>query len=64
MPAAAGGTQIHRLMEFIVTNVGPDLSVISPTVFIVLVIMAIVSTVITTPARRACLGPRPRRLQE
>jgi len=40
----------RALMELIVINVGLDLGVISPTVFTMLVIMAIVSTVITTPA--------------
>jgi len=40
------------LMELIVINVGLDLGVISPKVFTMLVIMAIVSTVITTPALR------------
>jgi Kef-type K+ transport system membrane component KefB len=39
-------------MELIVINVGLDLGVISPKVFTMLVIMAIVSTVITTPALR------------
>jgi len=40
------------LMELIVINVGLDLGVISPKIFTMLVIMAIVSTVITTPALR------------
>jgi Kef-type K+ transport system membrane component KefB len=40
------------LMELIVINVGLDLGVISPKVFTMLVIMAIFSTVITTPALR------------
>jgi Kef-type K+ transport system membrane component KefB len=40
------------LMELIVINVGLDLGVISPKVFTMLVIMALVSTVITTPALR------------
>jgi Kef-type K+ transport system membrane component KefB len=42
----------RALMEFIVINVGLDLGVISPKVFTLLVIMAIFSTVITTPALR------------
>jgi len=49
------------LMELIVINVGLDLGVISPKVFTMLVIMAIVSTLITTPALRYYLprvGPR------
>lgn len=45
----------RALMELIVINVGLDLGVISPKVFTMLVIMAIVSTVITTPAVRYCL---------
>jgi Kef-type K+ transport system membrane component KefB len=40
------------LMELIVINAGLDLGVISPKVFTMLVIMAIFSTVITTPALR------------
>jgi Kef-type K+ transport system membrane component KefB len=40
------------LMELIVINVGLDLGVISPKVFTMLVIMALVSTLITTPALR------------
>jgi Kef-type K+ transport system membrane component KefB len=40
------------LMELIVINVGLDLGVISPKLFTMLVIMAIFSTVITTPALR------------
>jgi Kef-type K+ transport system membrane component KefB len=42
----------RALMELIVINVGLDLGVISPKVFTMLVIMAIFSTVITTPALR------------
>ena len=51
----------RALMELIVINVGLDLGVISPKVFTMLVIMAIVSTLITTPALRYYLprvGPR------
>jgi Kef-type K+ transport system membrane component KefB len=40
------------LMELIVINVGLDLGVISPKLFTMLVIVAIFSTVITTPALR------------
>jgi len=40
------------LMELVVINVGLDLGVISEQMFTILVIMAIVSTVITTPALR------------
>jgi Kef-type K+ transport system membrane component KefB len=49
----------RALMELIVINVGLDLGVISPKVFTMLVIMAIFSTVITTPALRYYL-PRAR----
>jgi Kef-type K+ transport system membrane component KefB len=37
------------LMELIVLNVGLDLGVISPTLFAMLVVMALVATVMTTP---------------
>jgi Kef-type K+ transport system membrane component KefB len=42
----------RALMELIVLNVGLDLGVITPKLFTMLVIMAIVSTIITTPALR------------
>jgi Kef-type K+ transport system membrane component KefB len=42
----------RALMELIVLNVGLDLGVITPKLFTMLVIMAVVSTVITTPALR------------
>jgi len=45
----------RALMELIVINVGLDLGVISQKVFTMLVIMAIVSTVVTTPALRRYL---------
>src|SRR6185369_11059465 len=38
------------LMELIVLNVGLDLGVISPTLYAMLVIMALVTTIATTPA--------------
>lgn len=41
------------LMELIVLNVGLDLGVLSPTLFAMLVIMAIVTTVATTPVLHA-----------
>jgi Kef-type K+ transport system membrane component KefB len=50
----------RALMELIVINVGLDLGVISPKLFTMLVIMAIFSTVITTPALRYYL-PRTKR---
>ena len=40
----------RALMELIIINVGLDLGVISQNMFTMLVIMAIVSTVVTTPA--------------
>jgi Kef-type K+ transport system membrane component KefB len=46
----------RALMELIVINVGFDLGVISQKMFTMLVIMAIVSTVITTPALRFYLS--------
>jgi len=45
----------RALMELIVINVGFDLGVISQTMFTMLVIMAVVTTVITTPLLRAWL---------
>src|SRR5258706_14809968 len=46
------------LMELIVINIGYDLNVIPKTIFTMLVIMAIVSTVITTPALKRWLEVR------
>jgi len=48
----------RALMELIVINVGLDLGVISPKMFTMLVIMAICSTVVTTPALRFFLKRR------
>jgi Kef-type K+ transport system membrane component KefB len=50
-PAAAIGVLMNTrgLMELIVLNIGLDLGVISPTLFAMMVIMAIVTTFITTP---------------
>ncbi|MDD2769069.1 MAG: cation:proton antiporter [Methylococcus sp.] len=45
----------RALMELVVLNVGYDLGVISRNVFTMLVLMAIVSTVLTTPGLRAWL---------
>lgn len=42
----------RALMELIVVNVGYDLGVITQKLFTMLVIMAIVSTVVTTPVLR------------
>ena len=44
------------LMELIVLNIGMDLRVISPTLFAMLVMMALVTTFATTPICR--LSPR------
>jgi Kef-type K+ transport system membrane component KefB len=43
------------LMELVVINVGFDLGVISQQMFTILVLMALVSTIVTTPALRALL---------
>jgi Kef-type K+ transport system membrane component KefB len=59
--SAAAGVQavaVHKseaLMELIVINVGYDLGVISQQMFAMLVIMAVVSTIATTPGLRAWL---------
>ena len=45
----------RALMELIVINVGYDLGVISQDMFTMLVLMAIVSTVVTTPGLRRWL---------
>ena len=49
--AAALGILMNTrgLMELIVLNIGLDLGVISPTLFAMLVIMAVVTTVMTSP---------------
>jgi Kef-type K+ transport system membrane component KefB len=49
----------RALMELVVINVGYDLGVIPQSVFTMLVLMAIVSTVITTPALRRWLQVQP-----
>ena len=46
------------LMELIVLNVGLDLKVISPRMFAMLVIMAIVTTLMTTPVLDRLVGDR------
>jgi Kef-type K+ transport system membrane component KefB len=45
----------RALMELIVINIGYDLGVIPPSVFTMLVIMAVVSTLVTAPALRLWL---------
>ena len=44
------------LMELVVLNIGLDLGVISPTLFTMMVVMAIVTTVATSPALLWVLG--------
>jgi K+:H+ antiporter len=46
------------LMELIVLNVGRDLNVISPTLFTMMVLMALVTTIATTPVLDALGGSR------
>ena len=46
----------RALMELVVINVGLDLGVIPPAVFTMLVLMAIASTVVTTPALKSWLN--------
>lgn len=55
--AALGSLMNTRgLMELIVLNIGLDLGVISPTLFAMLVIMALATTLSTTPALHMILG--------
>ena len=52
MPASAGlGVLMNTrgLMELIVLNIGLDLGVISPALFTMMVLMALVTTIATTP---------------
>ena len=46
----------RALMELVVINIGYDLGVIPPTVFTMLVLMAILSTVVTAPVLRVYFG--------
>lgn len=46
------------LMELVALNVGLDLGIISPTLFTMLVLMALVTTFATTPMLRVVLGSR------
>ena len=41
------------LMELIVLNVGLDLRILSPTLFAMLVLMAVITTLMTTPVLQA-----------
>jgi Kef-type K+ transport system membrane component KefB len=47
------------LVELIVLNIGLDLGIISPRLFAMLVIMALVTTLMTTPGFRALTHDRP-----
>jgi len=47
------------LMELIVLNVGLDLGVVSPTLFTMLVLMALVTTIATTPILRRLFPANP-----
>ena len=47
------------LMELIVLNIGLDLRVISPALFAMMVMMAIVTTMLTSPIVRALVRPEP-----
>jgi len=47
------------LMELIVLNIGLDLRVISPELFAMMVMMAIVTTMLTSPIVRALVRPEP-----
>ena len=68
-PALGVLMNTRGLMELIVLNVGLDLGVISPTLFTMMVIMALVTTMATTPLlrmlvpeatlRRASISPQP-----
>jgi Kef-type K+ transport system membrane component KefB len=49
----------RALMELVVINVGYDLGVIPQSVFTMLVLMAIFSTLITTPSLQLCLRVKP-----
>jgi Kef-type K+ transport system membrane component KefB/nucleotide-binding universal stress UspA family protein len=47
------------LMELVVLNIGLDLGVITPTVFTMMVLMALVTTAVTTPLLQWILPPVP-----
>jgi len=57
--AAAIGTLMNTrgLMELIVLNIGLDLGVISPTLFAMMVLMALVTTMATSPVLRLLIRP-------
>jgi Kef-type K+ transport system membrane component KefB len=47
------------LMELVVLNIGLEMKIISPTLFAMMVVMAIVTTLATSPALRLILGAFP-----
>jgi Kef-type K+ transport system membrane component KefB len=61
--SAALGTLMNTrgLMELVALNIGLDLRVISPTLFAMMVLMALVTTLATTPVLHLlkCAAPRP-----
>jgi Kef-type K+ transport system membrane component KefB len=52
------------LVELIVLNIGLDLGILSPTLFAILVLMAVVTTLMTAPVLNAVLGEREAVLME
>ena len=48
------------LMELIVLNIGLEMKVISPTLFVMMVIMALVTTMTTTPVLHALSSLTPK----
>jgi Kef-type K+ transport system membrane component KefB len=57
--SAALGTLMNTrgLMELVVLNIGLDLKVISPTLFSMMVVMALVTTIATSPVLRLLRPP-------
>jgi Kef-type K+ transport system membrane component KefB len=60
--AVASGVLMNTrvLMELVVLNIGLDLGVISPTLFAMMVLMAVVTTMMTAPMLRLLGMPHPR----
>jgi Kef-type K+ transport system membrane component KefB len=52
------------LMELIVLNIGLDLGVISPKIFTMMVLMALVTTLMTTPLLKLLAPAAPETLDE
>jgi len=60
MSAALGALMNTRgLMELVVLNIGMDLGIISPPLFAMMVLMALVTTMLASPALRLFVGPVP-----